>query len=330
MTLDFDSKISKYLSSQASPEEIQELHERIEKSEQERSEFATLKNIWVFSRSQMLTTQKAERFDKVMDRINRNFKPKRNFSLPKIYRYAASLLFPVLLAGTAWLYYTQYIADPEMRYAEVVAPPKTNMQITLPDHTTVWLSPESKLRYPLVYSRKERRVFMEGEGYFEVVPDPEHPFIVDTKNVDVEVFGTSFNLEAYSSDQKIKTTLVRGSVKFMESVTNQSKMMKPGEQLTFNLTDHNITVEEVNTDIYRLVKDGVLLFKRNDLHEVCNKLERWFMVPVDYKGNINKDLLFTAKFEGESLPAILRIVSKTIPIKYRIFKDHVEIIDRNS
>lgn len=328
--MDFESKISKYLSNQATPEEVQEIYQQIANSEQDRAEFANLKNLWVYSRSQMQATERAEGFDKLMQRIDRGSKAKRSFSIANVYRYAASLLLPFLIAGTAWLYYAHYITEPELRYAEVIAPPKTNMQITLPDQTTVWLSPESKLRYPLVYSRKERRVFMEGEGYFEVSHNPEHPFVVDTKNVDIEVLGTSFNLEAYSSDDKIKTTLVRGSVNFRESLTNQSKVLTPGDQLTFNVSDKNITTEKVNTDIYRLVKDGMLLFKRNDLHEVCSKLERWFMVPVDYKGTFNKNLLFTAKFEGESLETILKIISQTIPISYKVFKDHIEIADRNS
>lgn len=328
--MDFESKISKYISNQASPEEILEIYKLVENSDDDRSDFATQKNIWVYSRSQMQATEKSEGFEKVMSHINRNFIPQKKYTLAGFYKYAASLLFPVLLLGTAWMFYNQFIAEPELQYAEVIAPPKTNMQITLPDQTTVWLSPESKLRYPLVYSRKERRVFMEGEGYFEVTHDARHPFVVDTKNVDVEVLGTSFNLEAYPNDDKIKTTLVRGSVRFLESITNQSKMIIPGEQLTFDLEDQNITVEKVNTDIYRLVKDGMLLFKRNDIHEVCSKLERWFMVPVEYKGAFNKELLFTAKFEGESLETILRIISQTIPIKYKVLKDHVEISDRNS
>lgn len=179
--MDFESKISKYLGNQATPEDIQEIHERVENSEHDRTEFARLKNSWVFVRSQMSATEKAEGFDKLMERVNRHFKPQRTFSLTHVYQYAASVLLPVLIAGTAWLYYLHYVAEPAMRYAEVVAPPKTNMQITLPDQTTVWLSPESTLRYPLVYSRKERRVFMEGEGYFEVNHDPEHPFVVDLK-----------------------------------------------------------------------------------------------------------------------------------------------------
>lgn len=327
MNLDFESKISKYLSNQATPEEVQELLVQIENSEKDRSEFASMKNLWVYSRSQMQTTERVEGFDKLIQRIDRDSKTKRTFSIANVYRYAASLLLPVLIAGTAWLYYTHYIFEPELRYAEVIAPPKTNIQITLPDQTKVWLSPESRLKYPLVYSRKERRVFMEGEGYFEVSHDPKHPFIVDTKNVDVEVLGTSFNLEAYIKDNKVKTTLVRGSVKFLESIGNKTRMMKPGEQLTYSIASQNIIVEDVNTDIYRLVKDGMLLFKRNDMQEVCSKLERWFMVPVEYKGTLNKDLLFTAKFEGESLETILRIVSETIPIKYKILKDYIEITD---
>lgn len=326
--MNFESKISKYLNNQSSPEEIKELLAQVEKSEHERSEFARLKNIWVFTKSQMSASEKAEGFDQLMERIDRKFKHKHTFSITNAYQYAASVLFPVLFAGTCWLYYLHFVAEPEMRYAEVVAPPKTNMQITLPDQTIVWLSPESKLRYPLGYSRKERRVFMEGEGYFEVSHDIEHPFVVDTKNVDVMALGTSFNLEAYTTEKKVIATLVNGSIKFDESITDQSMVMNPGDQLTFNVRDGKMTVEQINTDIYRLIKDGVLLFKRNDLLETCNKLERWFMVPVNYKGTNNKDLLFTAKFEDESLETILQIICQTIPVKYKIFKGHIEITDR--
>lgn len=326
--MDFDSKISKYLSHQANPEEISELHSLIEQSEEKRLEFARTKNLWVYSQSQLQENEKPEGFEKVLNRVNQANNKKSAFRIGNYYRYAASLLLPLFIAGTAWLYYANYIAEPEMRYAEVIAPPRTNMQITLPDQTKVWLSPESKLKYPLVYGRKQRRVFMEGEGYFEVAHNPKQPFVVDTKNVDIEVLGTSFNLEAYPNDERIKTTLVRGSVKFMESLSNQTQTMNPGDQLTFDLSNQTITTEKVNTDIYRLVKDGLLLFKRNDMHEVCNKLERWFMIPVDYKGTFNQEMLFTAKFEGESLETILRIISQTIPIKYQIFKDHVEITDR--
>jgi ferric-dicitrate binding protein FerR (iron transport regulator) len=81
----------------------------------------------------------------------------------------------------------------------------------------------------------------------------------------------------------------------------------------------------VNTEIYRLVKDGMIIFKRNTLSEVCRKLERWFMIPVEFNGTDNQDLLFTAKFQDESVEKILKILNLTIPINYQIMNEKIVI-----
>jgi hypothetical protein len=107
--LDFEFKISKYLNNQSTPEEIQELYQLIQNSEQDRTEFAKLKNMWVFTHSQMQGTNKSEGFDKVMNRINQNFIKRKTFSIVNIYRYAASFLLPLFIAGITWLYYANYI-----------------------------------------------------------------------------------------------------------------------------------------------------------------------------------------------------------------------------
>ena len=74
----------------------------------------------------------------------------------------------------------------------------------------------------------------------------------------------------------------------------------------------------------------MIIFKRNTLTEVCRKLERWFMIPIELNDTNNQDLLFTAKFQDESIERILQILNMTIPINYQILNDKIVIKQRTT
>jgi transmembrane sensor len=200
----------------------------------------------------------------------------------------------------------------------------------LSDGTQVWLSPESKLRYGQNFGLKTRNVILDGEGYFEVTKNQEKPFTVETGYLKVKVLGTSFNLEAYSNEAIVRTTLVRGSLQIESEIISKDVLLSPGDRISFDVNSRQLTSEKVNTEIYRLVKDGMIIFKRNTLTEVCRKLERWFMIPIELNDTNNQDLLFTAKFQDESIEKILQILNMTIPINYQILNDKIVIKQRTT
>ena len=315
--------IHKYISRDATETELQQLQNWVEKSDTNEKEFAELKNSYAITISKLSRDNKKADFSGIINQFPN--KGKNGFSISRIYKFSAAIFFPILLAVVGALVYYQFFFTTNPVYTEVIAPPKHNSQVLLSDGTKVWLSPESKLIYEQQFGKKNRTVKLEGEGYFEVKHDEQKPFIVDTKNMDIKVLGTSFNVEAYSEDELVRVTLVRGAVQLNSKKLKNQVDLIPGDRFTFDLQKNTASIEKVNTEIYRLVKDGLLIFKRNNLNEVCRKLERWFMVPIEYDGTGNTDLEFTAKFEDESLEQILKIVSETFPIDF-YFKDNEVMI----
>ena len=99
----------------------------------------------------------------------------------------------------------------------------------LADGSKVYLNSESRLRFPTRFEGKERRVYLEGEGYFEVARDSAKPFIVEAKEVDVRVLGTSFNVNTYVSERAIRTTLVSGKVRVGDRLTGKGEVILPGQ-----------------------------------------------------------------------------------------------------
>ena len=316
--------ILKHLSGHSSDEEIEQLTKWVNENAENGNQFAEMQNSYIFLASTLSPDNQKSAFNEIINQIN-NKKEKKGISVKRIYSIAASILFPVLLGAFAWFYqWSNSSNEPEL-FTEIVAPPKHNSQITLSDGTQVWLSPESKLRYGQNYGRETRNVILDGEGYFEVAKNQEKPFTVETGLLKVRVLGTSFNLEAYSNETMIRTTLVRGSLQIESELISKGILLTPGDRISLDVNSKQLTSEKVNTEIYRLVKDGMIIFKRNTLAEVCRKLERWFMIPVELKGNDNQDLLFTAKFQDESIEKILQILNLTIPINYQIMNDKIVI-----
>lgn len=149
----------------------------------------------------------------------------------------------------------------EERYNTLRVPRGGEYSITLSDGTIVYLNAESELRYPVKFVGEDRRVYLFGEAYFDVVHDKAHPFVVDVKNSTVRVLGTSFDVRAYADEDEVLTTLVQGSVRF--SAGKESVILEPGEQVVLDKSGR-LETREVDTYLYTAWKDGVLLLSGND------------------------------------------------------------------
>ncbi len=156
-------------------------------------------------------------------------------------------------------------------------------QVLLPDGTRVWLNAASSLKYPEVFTGNERKVILSGEAYFEVAKNKDMPFKVQSRNQEVQVLGTHFNINSYSDDHSIKTTLLEGSVKV--SNANFTKILKPAEQsLVENNGLGNINVIK-NIDVEGEIawKNGLFSFNNAALKTILNQLERWYDIKINYE-----------------------------------------------
>lgn len=179
--------------------------------------------------------------------------------------------------------------DNEIVYNTIKTPNGREFQVRLPDGTIVWLNAASSLRYPTLFTGRERKVEITGEAYFEVAANAEMPFRVNVNNkVNIEVLGTHFNVNAYDNERSLNTTLLEGAVRVLAVV------LKPGQQAQVAEGDAVKVVSNVNLETVMAWKNGLFNFENKSLEEVMRQLERWYDLEVVYEKGI-PDI----KFGGE-------------------------------
>ena len=160
--------------------------------------------------------------------------------------------------------------------------------ITLSDGTRVHLNAETRLTYPVCFSSKERIVQIEGEAYFDVAPDKEHPFIVKTSHTSIRVTGTSFNVRAYADEDTESTTLISGTVRI--NSRNEEFELVPNQHYTYNKNTGTNTVANVNTDLYTSWESGSFIFLNVPLENVMSYLSKWYGFQYSFEDEAAKQV----------------------------------------
>jgi transmembrane sensor len=195
-------------------------------------------------------------------------------------------------------------------YNTMHTPKGRQFQLLLPDGSKVWLNAASSIKYPTVFNGNERNVEIAGEAYFEVAKNPHQPFKVQINNaVYVEVLGTHFNVNAYSNEDAIKTTLIEGKVKL--SSASESAILKPGQQAALTQQAPIAINDKIDVDKVLAWKNGIFNFDGLGLKEVMQQLERWYDIEVVYEKGV-PDVHFYGKLDRQvSLPTLLEVLQKS-------------------
>lgn len=189
------------------------------------------------------------------------------------------------------LIYSPDVSVAETEYHTIDIPRGGEYMLKLADGTRVWLNSGTHLRYPVRFNGQERRVFLEGEAFFEVYRDTAHPFIVTSGVQQLMVLGTSFCVRAYGDESCIMTTLESGKVNI--SAHNQQVVLLPGYQS--KVVRGEIAVTKVNTSLYTAWYRGQFIFIDQSLEDILNTLSRWYNMEVFYTDPKLKELHFTGE-----------------------------------
>ncbi len=162
------------------------------------------------------------------------------------------------------------------RYGTLCVPRGERFDLVLEDGTRVWLNSDSRLRFPPVFTGGERRIYLEGEAYFEVTRDPARPFIVETPGQQLRVLGTSFNVSAYPNDGATFTTLVEGRIALQPQGGGEELILRPGQQARLDADTEEFSTAEVNTGHLTSWRSGLFVFEGNTLEQVMRQLARWY------------------------------------------------------
>ncbi|MGX1929901.1 FecR family protein [Flagellimonas sp. 2504JD4-2] len=216
-------------------------------------------------------------------------------------------------------------------YNTLIVPYGKRSQIKLSDGTQVWLNSGSKLVYPVTFSEKKREVYLEGEGIFDVAHNEQQPFMVLSKNHEIEVLGTLFNVSNYSDDDSISTTLKNGSVQIKYKTDSFFKVhevlkISPGTRAVYGKNSTAMYANKVDVEKYFSWRDGVFIFKNDNLKHIMKRLSRYYNVDI----SVNDKQLEAQTFSGyldlkENVENVVKIIKETSDFEYTINDNQILI-----
>ncbi|QNL50192.1 FecR domain-containing protein [Olivibacter sp. SDN3] len=212
----------------------------------------------------------------------------------------------------------------EQSFNTIYVPEGGQYQVILPDGSSVWLNSSSSLKYPVSFAKNERRVQLEGEGYFEVAKNENRPFYVELSGQQIKVLGTHFNISAYDDDHVTKTTLLEGSIE-VDNLSGQKMVLNPGEQSLKRRGKPNIQLLAVDAESEVAWKEGNFLFNESPLLEVLKILGRWYAVRID-NSNVPNILYNGFISRNVSLGEVLKMLEKTGDVKFELTDGTIRVV----
>lgn len=208
-------------------------------------------------------------------------------------------------------------------YQEVRASYGTRTKLLLADGTNVWLNSGSTLKFPIDFDNAEERVVeLNGEGYFDVTKNESKPFIVNTSGLDVKVYGTSFNVSAYEEYDSMEVALVEGKVSLVQGAKGSRKeymVLNPNDVVECNISEKRLSrISDSKMSKYTAWKEGKIVFYGDPIDKVVSRLEKWYNVDIEISDKALENYRFTATFNDESLEQVLKLLSLSSPMEYKI------------
>jgi len=218
--------------------------------------------------------------------------------------------------------YIRYIDRTQVSYLEASTSVGERKEVQLPDGTTLILNSCSRVHYPDRFTGKERRIELEGEGYFRVYHNEKQPFIVDTRHFDVRVLGTCFNIKSYSSDEVVSVDVESGKVQV--DLPEAMMRLRAKEQVLINTVsgEYNKRREERTMAVWR---KGNLRFNSTPIHDVAKELERMYNCRITFAEGQNFDNLISGEHDNKSLDAVLQAVEYTSGIHYKRMGNMIQL-----
>lgn len=246
-----------------------------------------------------------------------------------LVRVAAILFIPLLISSVYlfWLLSQNNSMEVQGAMQQVYATPGSRVHFTLPDKSEVWLNSGSTLEYPVNFNtQKQRKVKLNGQGYFNVSHNEKHPFLVETGELNIKVLGTSFDVSNYANDRFVSSTLEEGSIALLDMQGKEVARLNPGQKSLLDRETHKLLVENIDTRLITSWKDGKLIFKNTPLNEVAKQMERWFNCSIHISPELlNSDILYTATIQDETLGEVLKMIEISTSVITKIENREVKI-----
>lgn len=328
-----DELIANYLTEGLDKNALDELKTWIAASAENQQYFIRQREIWfsAVSREAASVYDKDKAFENFRNRVESQKEiqstSRRGFSLSALWRYAAVV---AIIIAVGCISYWQGEVNVKDTFADisVEAPLGSKTKLYLPDGTLVWLNAGSRMTYSQGFGVDNRKVELEGEGYFEVKRNEKIPFFVKTKDLQLQVLGTKFNFRDYPEDHEVVVSLLEGKVGLNNLLREEKEaVLSPDERAVLNKANGLLTVESVTASNASQWTDGYLFFDEELLLDIAKELERSYNVKI----HIANDSLKTFRFYGnfvrreQNIQEVLEALASTEKMQYKIEERNITI-----
>lgn len=297
-------------------QDLQALRDWMAQSDENKRYVESLQLIWdkslEYSTDQQFDQITAfQKFKQKTSREPKVFEMKK-VSRSSLLKIAASLLF-LAMAGTIYFYFSP--SNSEQGFAKTTEHKSEAMSLV--DGSIVTLNAHTHLNYFKSNEGKNRKLSLNGEGFFEVAKDTDKPFIINTKNLKIEVLGTSFNVRDYEDQNSAEVYVKSGKVKVQAKRSNQLLILIAGESLLLDKQSQSFRkskTEQLNSMAWL---EGKLSFKKTPLLQALNDLEKYFGINISLKNESIKECPYTSLFNNPDKDDILATISAAFDLQLK-------------
>lgn len=214
--------------------------------------------------------------------------------------------------------------DKTIVYNSIRTPPGERAAMVLSDGSRVYLTSNSYLKYPTNFGSESRDVTLVGRAYFQVEKS-DIPFRVNTADMNVEVLGTSFDVDSRTNGKNSSVIVVEGSVKIFAE--GEVQMLRPDEQVCIDRITRKMEVKTVDSKLLTMWKDGVLIVHGESFKGLIESLASWYGVNIIDKTSLSEREKFNGRFDREDIEAAIQAVCISTKTQYRIVDGNLILED---
>lgn len=257
--------------------------------------------------------------ERILSEVNKTIHKKR---VTNILFKVAAILIPFLLIASMSVYLNSQVGlFGNDNYSEIYVPKGETMRVLFQDGSEAYLNSDTKMRYPEKFGLKNRKVYLEGEAYFNISTNKKRPFVVETEKSSVAVLGTSFNVEAYNNDDEIEVVLDEGEIVFNTDVSKYTIL--PNQKITYNKVTGLTTIVNLKKTFEESIwKNNILHFSNTPLYDVVKTLNRRYDIRFVIENTDVFKYTYTLTSKQTTIENILLELEKIAPVKF-VLKDNV-------
>lgn len=324
----FENLMNEYISGSITDEDKAALFALVEESDMYRKQYDEMVKLYALLQVPVLEAQKEAKYTHLKEKL---LMPSGDVSRRKWLIYSRNIAAVILLmitvsVGSIYTYNKLDQSD-EQLFNEMTVPLGSQTKVLLPDGSTAVLNSGSVLKYPLSYGKKERNVYLVGEGYFEVAKDKEKVFQVFAGDMKIEVTGTIFNVRSYLEDHSTEISLIEGGVDVYAN--NKYLRLKPDEKAIYNRETGQLYSENVESYKSAQWTTGRLSFVNTSFIEILKDIERKYNVKIHVQSSKAAKEYFSGSINTEmSLQEVFNFIDVDKKYRFEVSGSTIVLKDR--